>query len=170
MRPMPPASPTPAPPVIEGTVVIAASPDRIVPAFFDHQALTAWWQVRRSVATPKIFGAFAVEWAPTEWRDEVLGRLGGTLHGTVMEFRPDREIFVAELYWIPPDGEAIGPMALEITFAPHQNGTQVRVRQSGFEDSPRWRRYYEVMATGWQRALDVLKDYVENQWLYQIRR
>ncbi len=156
--------------MIEGSIVVAAPPERVVPAFFEHDALAAWWHVRRSVATPKVFGAFAVEWEPTEWRDEILGRLGGTLHGTIMEFRPGREFFVAEVYWIPPDGEAIGPMAIEVSFAAHQNGTEVRVRQSGYEESPRWRRYYEVMHTGWQRALDTLKDYVENQWLYRLKK
>ena len=158
-----------APESLNATVVIAAPPARIVPAFFEQEALAAWWQVRRSVAAPRLFGPYAVEWAPTEWRDDVLGRLGGTLHGTIMEFRPEREFFVAEVYWIPPDGEAIGPMSIEVTFSPDQNGTRVQVTQSGYEESARWRRYYEVMGTGWQRALDVLKDYVENQWLYHIR-
>ena len=35
------------------------------------------------------------------------------------------------------------------------------LRQSGFEDSPRWRRYYEVITPGWERALGLLKDLLE---------
>ncbi len=155
---------------IEGAVVIAAPAARIVPAFFEHEALVAWWHVRRSVVTPKVLGAFAVEWEPTDWRDDVLGRLGGAMHGTIMEFRAEREIFVAEVHYLPPDGEAIGPMAITITFTPHAGGTMVRVRQSGYEEGARWRRYYEVMHTGWQRALETLKDYVENQWLYRLKK
>ena len=64
---------------------------------------------------PRPLGSYAVEWEPTEWRDEVLGPLGGAFHGTVMEFKPGREFFVADLYWLPPDGDPIGPMALEAT-------------------------------------------------------
>ena len=35
------------------------------------------------------------------------------------------------------------------------------VRQSGFEDSPRWRRYYAVIARGWQSSLASLKVHLE---------
>ena len=77
--------------------------------------MAIWWQVSRAVCTPRPLGSYAVEWDPTDWRDEVLGRLGGAFHGTVMEFRPGREFFVADLYWLPPEGDPIGPMALEAT-------------------------------------------------------
>ena len=70
-------------------------------------------------ACPRPLGSYAVEWEPTEWRDEVLGRLGGTFHGTVMEFKPGREFFLADMYWLPPDGDPIGPMALEVTCSRH---------------------------------------------------
>ena len=43
---------------------------------------------------PGPFGTFAVEWEPTEWRDETLGRLGGAIHGTVVEFTPGRDFFI----------------------------------------------------------------------------
>jgi hypothetical protein len=35
------------------------------------------------------------------------------------------------------------------------------VKQTGFEDTPRWRRYYEVIRGGWLASLAALKDYVE---------
>ena len=38
---------------------------------------------------------------------------------------------------------------------------RLRVRQTGFEDSPRWRRYYSVIDLGWQVSLAALKTYVE---------
>ena len=143
------------------TLAIHAPPAAVLDAFFEHDALTAWWRVTRSLCVPRPLGSYAVEWAPTEWKDEVLGRLGGAFRGTVMEFKPDRELFVADAYWLPPDGDPIGPMALEATCTPRGEGTQLRVRQSGCEESQRWSRYYEVLAAGFTIALEDLRKYLE---------
>src|SRR5438105_749586 len=132
-------------PGLDVTIVIAAPPSRVLKAFFDPAALGAWWQVTRSVTLPRVLGPYAVEWTPTDFRDEVLGRLGGVFRGTVMQFLPDQGFFVADAFWLPPDGDPIGPMALEVTCGPVSGGTEVRVMQSGFEESVRWRRYYEVV-------------------------
>ena len=128
-------------------------------AFFDADALGAWWQVAHSVTTPRVLGPYAIEWAPTDFRDDVLGRLGGVFRGTVMQFDAGQGFFVADCFWLPPDGDPIGPMALEVgcTLAGPDaaSGTSVHVRQSGFEESERWRRYYEIVGHGWERALHV---------------
>lgn len=142
-------------------IVIAASPASIIDAFFDPNALAVWWQVRRSVCIPKPLGSYAVEWEPTDWRDEVLGRLGGAFHATVMEYKPGREFFLADSWWLPPDGDPVGPMAVEATCSLQSGGTLLQLRQSGFEDSERWRRYYEVITPGWSRALHSMKSYLE---------
>jgi uncharacterized protein YndB with AHSA1/START domain len=144
--------------------VIAASPAAVIDAFFDSDALAAWWQAKRSLCLPRPLGSYAVEWDSTEWRDEILGRLGGALHGTVMEYKPGREFFLADTWWLPPDGEPVGPMAVEATCSLQPGGsTLLQLRQSGFEDSPRWRRYYEVITPGWERALQSMKDYLERR-------
>lgn len=145
------------------SIVIGASPTSVIDAFFDPNALSSWWQVRRSVCIPKPLGAYAVEWDPTEWRDEVLGRLGGAFRATVMEFKPGREFFLADGFWLPPDGDPVGPMAIEVTCSLQGTGTLLQVRQSGYEDSLRWRRYYEVIAPGWTRALESMRDYLERR-------
>ena len=142
-------------------LVIIAPPAAVIDAFFDAHSLAAWWQAKRSLCVPRPFGSYAVEWETTPWSDDVLGRLGGALHGTVMEYKAGREFFLADAYWLPPDGDAIGPMALEATCSRHPWGAQLHVRQSGFEESPRWRRYYEVITPGWERALESLKTLLE---------
>ena len=146
------------------SLTIAAPPAAVLDAFFDHDALATWWHVTRSLCVARPLGVYAVEWAPTEWKDEVLGRLGGALRGTVIEFKAGREFFVADAYWLPPDGEPVGPMALEATCAMLGDRTVLKVRQSGWEESVRWSRYYELIATGFTVALDQLKAYVESQW------
>jgi hypothetical protein len=35
------------------------------------------------------------------------------------------------------------------------------MQQTGFEESARWRRYYDVIGSGWLRALESLKIVLE---------
>ncbi|MGE3176405.1 MAG: SRPBCC domain-containing protein [Vicinamibacterales bacterium] len=116
-------------------------------------------------------GPYVVEWRPTDFRDEILGRLGGVLRGTVIQIDPAESFFLADVYWLPPDGDPIGPMALEVSCKKAPAGTDgvpadgdatvLRVLQTGFEDSPRWRRYYAVFGAGWERALGTMKGLLE---------
>ena len=83
-----------------------------------------------------------------------------------MQFEATRGFFVADVFWLPPDSGPIGPMALEVacTLCLTSDGrpaTRVRMTQTGFEESPRWRRYYEVIGSGWLRALESLKILLE---------
>jgi uncharacterized protein YndB with AHSA1/START domain len=147
---------------LDVTAVIAAPAGRVMKAFFDADALSAWWQVSHSVTIPRALGPYALEWTPTDFRDDVLGRLGGVFRGTVMQVEPGRGFLVADAFWLPPDGDPIGPMALEVTLSVDAGGaTQLRVTQTGFEESVRWRRYYEVIGFGWERALGSLKALLE---------
>jgi len=140
---------------------IAVPPAVVIRAFFDPDALGTWWQARRAVTTPRILGPYAIEWPPTEFRDDVLGRLGGVFRGIVMQFHPTQGFFIADAYWLPPDGDPIGPMALHVTVRPEAKGTAIHVVQSGFEEGERWRRYYEVITRGWEGALASLKSLLE---------
>lgn len=147
----------------EQHLVIAAPPADVFRCFFAPDALRAWWQAVRSVTTPVPFGVYAIEWATTPYRDEVLGPLGGVFHGTVVDVSAPSQFLVADAYWVPPEGEPLGPMALEITCAAHGDGCRLHVRQDGYAPSPRWRRYYAVVARGWQVSLVALKRYAEDR-------
>ena len=149
-------------PSLDISASIAAPAGRVMKAFFDADALNAWWQVIHSVTTPRALGPYALEWSPTEFSDEVLGRLGGVFRGTVMQIEPGVGFFVADAFWLPPDGDPIGPMTLQVTFRTKGEGvTRVRIVQTGYEESARWRRYYEVIGFGWERALASLKSLLE---------
>jgi uncharacterized protein YndB with AHSA1/START domain len=143
------------------SLTIAAPATRILDAFFTPDDLSAWWHVSRSLCLPRALGSYAVEWEPTAWRDDLLGRLGGAFRGTVIEFKPGREFFVADSYYLPPDGEPIGPMAFEVTCTSLGDRTVLRVRQSGCDDSARWSRYYDRLASNLTLSLDELKTYLE---------
>ena len=145
----------------EHTLTIAAPPAAVFDAFFDPDALAAWWQAVRSVTTPVALGVYAVEWKTSEWADDRLGALGGVFHGTVIDVRDGREFTVAECWWLPPSGDPLGPMSLHVTCAASDDGCLLTVRQRGHEPSPRWDRYYELIARGWHSSLAALKRRLE---------
>ncbi|HEY3384153.1 MAG TPA: SRPBCC domain-containing protein [Vicinamibacterales bacterium] len=150
---------------------IESTPTRILAAFFEPTALAAWWDVAAVVASPRPLGAYALQWRDSDEEDDLLGRLGGVFHGTVIDFQPGRGFFVADAYWLPPDGDPVGPMAMEVTCTPvasqpdHRSipqATMLRVVERGLDDSPRWERYYELIGAGWPRALETMKAYLEH--------
>jgi hypothetical protein len=104
-------------------------------AFFDPHALSVWWQAVRSVTSPCALGVYAIEWEPTTERDDVLGRLGGIFHGTVMEYLAGRE-----LSWpTPVDAARRRTDRADVARGElHDGRTRVPSTgaQSGFEDSP----------------------------------
>ncbi len=157
-----------ATPSLDLSVDIKATPRVVLEAFFEPTMLHAWCGTVRSVTLPRSLGPYALEWPITEERDEILGRLGGFIRGTVMQFESTRGFFVADVHWLPPDSHPIGPMALEVNCAlcltaEGKPATRVRMLQSGFEESVRWRRYYEVVGAGWMRALEALKVVLEER-------
>jgi len=145
----------------EQSLHIAAPASAVYKCFFTPDALRAWWQVVRSVTTPVPFGVYAVEWATTPYRDDVLGALGGVFHGTVVDVKDGKQFLVADCWWIPPDGDPIGPMALQITCQDEPGGCRLHVQQDGCDPSPRWLRYYAIVSRGWQVSLTALKRYAE---------
>ena len=157
--------PAPELPSLDCATIIAAPATRILRAFFDAPAMKEWWDVSQAVVTPRPLGAYAVQWAPTDFRDEVLGTLGGVFYGTVIDIDLQKGFFIADAYWLPPEGDPIGPMAMNVTCEPvalpNASATKVRVRQTGYEDSARWRRYYEVVGRGWDMSLAALKRQLE---------
>ena len=143
------------------SLAIEASSTRILEAFFNAHDLTSWWHVSRSLCVPRMLGSYAVEWEPTEWKDNLLGRFGGVFRGTVVDFKPGREFLVADSYWLPPDGDPIGPMAFEAACTRLGERVLLHVRQSGGDNNQRWSRYYELLASDLKLALSELKIYLE---------
>jgi uncharacterized protein YndB with AHSA1/START domain len=145
------------------TQLLQAPPARVMQAFFTDADLKGWWGVTRAFAVPRPLGLYAIEWESTDFKDDVLGRLGGALHGTVIDFRAGASFFLAEVYWQPPEGEPIGPMALEVQCRPHGNGrqTMLTVKQSGEGEGPRFERYFAIMERGWEGALLEMKNYID---------
>ena len=150
------------------TGLIPAPPARVLAAFFDRKDLARWWQVVRCVAVTRPLGMYAIQWEPTDFKDEILGYLGGTFHGTIIDYDATGTVFIADAYWQPPDGQPIGPMAVDVKCFPHGDGgsTTLTICQSGMGDGARWERYFAVMDRGWASAIEELQAYLyrEAQW------
>lgn len=145
----------------EHSLLIGERPAKVLAAFFDPVALATWWQTIRSVTSPQPLGVYAVEWEPTPFRDDILGPLGGIFHALVVDHDPEGEFFLANAYWLPPEGEPIGPMGVEVSCRIEGPVSRLRVRQTGFGEGPRWSRYYEVVIPGWKSSLRALKRFLE---------
>jgi hypothetical protein len=146
------------------SLTIQAPVEVILDAFFNPDMLATWWRINRSLCVPRPLGCYAVEWEPTDWTDPVLGRLGGVFHGHVMTFDSQHEFFVADCYWMAPDGEPIGPMGFEVACRRSPSGVVVNVRQTGYESSERWSRYYQFLSAGLTASLERLQKMLENRW------
>ncbi|MFM8534955.1 MAG: SRPBCC domain-containing protein [Acidimicrobiia bacterium] len=147
------------------TQLISAPPARVMQLFFTEADLKGWWQVTKAFAVPRPLGMYAIEWESTDFMDEILGRLGGTFHGTVIDYRPGASFFLADAYWQPPDGDPIGPMALDVQCRPHGNGrqTMLTIKQSAEGEGPRWERYFSIMSRGWEAALEEMKNFIDRE-------
>jgi len=151
------ASTTADPSAFDCVLEIAAGHADVFAAFFRPESLRAWWAVGTSITLARPLGVYALTWPSTSDTDPRLGPLGGTMYGIVIDVRPGREFFLADVYWLPTDGDPIGPMALHVTCDPTAAGTRLRYHQTGCDDSPRWRRFYRVISVDWSAALARLK-------------
>ncbi len=81
------------------TLLIQAPPARVMAAFFNDADLQErGGRSRRVFTVARPLGTYAVEWESTDFKDDVLGRLGGAFHGTVIDFRPGASFFLADVY------------------------------------------------------------------------
>ncbi|HTM32411.1 MAG TPA: hypothetical protein VL263_13965 [Vicinamibacterales bacterium] len=149
--------------IVRRVVRIRATPARVLSAFFEPDELARWWDVSHAVVTPRPLTPYAVQWPATSFRDEVLGRLGGTLHGMLLDYQHGAGFFIADAYYTPPETGPIGPMAIEIQVRPLEEGrsTELTVRQSAEEEEARWRHYFAIVGDGWDRALEGLREHLE---------
>ncbi len=108
---------------------------------------------------------------------EVDARPGGHIKFRWEDWRPDMGIIedggpVIEadrgkrfVFQWHPDDESYATL-VKLTFEPHEDGTIMRVVESGFQDTPQGLRAMIGCATGWGEALTLLKFYVEHNIVY----
>lgn len=147
--------PTILPDEIRHATLVRAPIERVYDALATPAGLDGWFTVGATVdARPG--GTIVFRWK--EWG---VWRYTGEDGGPVLEAaRPSRFVF----RWRPdPAGE---PTTVEVTFESRADGTVVRLREHGYQDTPTGRKKLLECASGWGEALTLMKFYVERGMRY----
>lgn len=135
---------------IEHAVFIRAPAERAYDALTTTEGISSWFTAEASV---DLRPGGALVWRWKEWGPD---RVTVEAHSVVREAdRPRRFVFEHDS---PNERRTL----VEVTFEPRDDGTVVRLRETGFTDSPRGRRGCLECATGWGEALTLLKFWVEH--------
>ena len=137
------------------TTLIHASPNRIYDAFTTAREMDGWFTTGASI-DPWPGGEIRFRWV--DWGP---GSFTGEDGGSVLEARrPERFVF----QWHPDSSEYA--TTVEIDFEPVDQGTVVRLREYGYQNTPSGRQALANCAAGWGEALTLLKFYVEHGLRY----
>ena len=111
-----------ADPSLDVTAVIAAPAARVLHAFFDAEALNAWWQVAHSVTTPRVLGPYAIELHALDASGTRVDATPGTTTGWLLAG--------GDMVVLPPQVVAITQPMMELHFNwhPPANCAPLRVR------------------------------------------
>ena len=136
---------------IQHVVYVHAQPPDVYAAFTTAQGLDGWFTSGAEV-DPRPGGSIRFRWK--DW-----GPLNVTAEdgGPVLEATPSRR-FVFQ--WRPDTIRYF--TTVELQFKPAQGGTQVSLREYGYQNTPTGLRSMLNCATGWGAALTLLKFYVEH--------
>jgi uncharacterized protein YndB with AHSA1/START domain len=123
-------------------VFIAAPPDEVWRALTDARELTQWFPVEARV-TPGLGGSIWISWGD-----------GASGEAPITAWEPGRRF-----EWT----EERGPVKLAVDFRlePRDNGTVVRLVQSGFGDGPEWDDEFHMVTGGWAYFMTHLQWYLE---------
>ncbi len=139
----------PATPLFPGeirhAVLVRAEPERVYDALTTAAGLDGWFTTGAAVdARPGGEIRF-------RWRDWGPDRITDEDGGPVLEARrPERLVF----QWSPDrHGE---PTTVEVDFEVVEEGTVIRLRERGYQDTPAGRRQILDCAAGWGEALTLL--------------
>lgn len=139
------------------SIEVAASRERALEAFLNHNDLAQWWGVAKSLIDPKPQGLWALAWEPGEkgYRYVTAGVIG--------MFDPPERIIIDQLAYFNPEFPILAPMRLGLGFDGDDTRTQISVVQTGYGTGPDWDRYYEAVVQGWPMALARLKEFLERK-------
>jgi uncharacterized protein YndB with AHSA1/START domain len=133
--------------LIRAEIETSATPQQAWEAWADPEKIAQWF-VDRASGEAKPGGTMT-------W---FFDNFGYVLPYKVLDAVPG-ELFV--LKWDPPQGNS---GILEVRIAREGGSTRVRLIQSGFGEDAKWNEEYEGVASGWQMALAILRNYLENHF------
>lgn len=131
--------------IIRAEIRTAATPQQAWEAWADPQKIAAWF-VDRAAGEAKPGGIMT--WFFDDFGFELPYKVVDAIPGS---------LFV--LKWDPPQGDS---GILEVRIAQEGGATVIRLINSGFREDAKWNEEYEGVNSGWQTALALLKEYIEN--------
>lgn len=128
-------------------VLIRASRETVYDAMTTAKGINGWFTSGTEIER-KNGGVLTFKWV--DWGPD---KINDTVHCPILEVQvPERFVFQ---WWED------NPTTVEIDFDEVTEGTIVRLKESGYVDTPEGRKRYLDCATGWGEALTLLKFYVE---------
>lgn len=137
--------------LIRHSTLIRAAPEQVYLALASAQGLDAWF-TRGARVDAQPGGRIDFRWQ--DWGpDHISGEDGGP----VLEAQPGRRLV---FQWHPDDESYATTVEIDLERAPE--GTILRLKEYGFQDTPTGREAFVNCATGWGEALTLLKFYLEH--------
>ena len=141
---------------VETSVEVRVPPGRAIAAFLAHDDLAGWWKVSRSLTEPTEGAPWAVAW-------DDYGE-AGTDHswvGVVSTLQEGR-LVIDPLVQIEPDRPLFGPLALEVSAVPTDEGSLVTVRHHGYRHGEHWDWLHDAVVEGWRAVLGEYRTWLAN--------
>lgn len=139
---------------VETKIRVDASPEAVLRAFTDVEAMRQWWGVDRGLVDPRQGGVWALAWDRTSngFRYVTTGRIASIERG---------RLCITELVYFNPDHPVLGPMSLTVEVAAVEKGCLLTIRQDGYRDGPDWDWYYDAVRAAWPEVAKLIKEFVE---------
>jgi uncharacterized protein YndB with AHSA1/START domain len=141
---------------VETTIRVEAPPEVLIRAFSDVEAMRQWWGVDCGLVKPQEDGVWALAWEHSSKGFKYV------MTGRILSLERDRRICIVDLVYFSPDRAVLGPMTLTVEVASVQGGSEMTIRQEGYQDGPDWNWYYEAVCAAWPEVAKSVKRYAEN--------
>ena len=142
---------------VETTLHVATTPQKVLQAFLQLEAMQKWWGVERGLVEPREGGVWALAWERSEQGFKYV------ITGRINSLQPSRQVVITEMLYFNPERPVLGPMSLTITAAPAGEGCDLTIRQDGYRDGPDWDWYYKVVSWAWPEVAKDIKSFLEKQ-------
>lgn len=141
---------------VEANIKIKSTPNLILLAFTDQKMLNDWWGVERKLIELKPGGVYSLAWKITE------AGFGYISSGIISEYIPNEKLIIKNFVYFNPEKSILGPMSLSIIVKQDGKFTDLYICQDGYQFGGDWDWYYEAVVDAWPKALEIIKNYIEN--------
>lgn len=145
---------------VEASVSIRVSPGTAILSFTDPVLLKEWWGVERSLLQLKPGGVYTLAWGISDKGVQYISS------GIVRSYDPAGLLHIEKYIYLNPERSFLGPMELEISATPTNNGCHLLLRQGPYPEnaSADWDWLYDAVKKAWPTVLQSLKKYLEEKF------